>query len=41
MRYDFGPALDESERNAFRETVENLRDHVIARILELERIAIP
>jgi HEPN domain-containing protein len=41
MRYDYGPALSDSERKDMRETVEMLRDHVIERILQLERGVTP
>lgn len=37
MRYDYGPSLSDSERKDMRQTVEMLRDHVIERILQLER----
>ena len=40
LRYDFGTELSDMERVAIRETVVTLREHVIARILELERTAI-
>ena len=37
MRYDFGPGLSDGDRVNIRTTVALLREHVIARILELER----
>ena len=36
-RYDLSDPLLESERQGMRETVVTLREHVVARILELER----
>jgi HEPN domain-containing protein len=36
-RYDLNDALSEHERRLMRESVVKLREHVVARILELER----
>jgi predicted RecB family nuclease len=37
LRYDLGAKLTDAERLAMRESVAQLREHVVARILELER----
>ena len=37
LRYDVGAALSEQERLALRESIATLREHVVARILELEQ----
>lgn len=41
LRYDFGPGLSADDRNLVRESVAILREHVVGRILELERIGRP
>ncbi len=38
LRYDLGAKLTDDERLAMRESVATLREHVVARILELERL---
>ena len=41
LRYQYGPPLPESDRLAIRDSVAKLREHVVARILELERLSNP
>jgi hypothetical protein len=41
QRYDLGPPLSESERNAIRDTVAIVREHILTRILALEAATQP